>query len=179
MKEYVIKTQRLGLRNWLDADLAPFVKMSQDEEVMKFFPKLLNEEESINFIERMQLHFKEHGFCYFAVDELATDTFIGFVGMLHQSFKSNYTPSIDIGWRLMKSAWGKGFASEAAESCLAYAFSELKLNEVYAFATINNKVSETVMKKIGMHYIDTFNHPYLNDYDDLKKCIVYTKNRNQ
>jgi len=179
MKEYVIKTQRLGLRNWLITDLAPFVEMSQDEDVMEFFPKLLNEEESKNFIERMQLHFQEHGFCYFAVDELATGKFIGFVGMLHQNFKSNYTPSVDIGWRLSKSAWGKGFASEAAQSCLDYAFSELKLNEVYAFATVKNKNSEAVMKKIGMNYIDTFNHPYLNDYPELKACLVYTKNKHE
>lgn len=179
MKEYVIKTNRLGLRDWLSSDLVPFIKMSQDEDVMEFFPKLLNEEESKNFITRMQLHFKKHGFCYFAVDDLTTDQFIGFVGLLHQNFKSNYTPSVDIGWRLMKSAWGKGFATEAAESCLEYAFSELKLNEVYAFATIKNKGSEAIMKKIGMKYIDTFNHPFLNDYEDLQKCLVYTKNKHQ
>jgi RimJ/RimL family protein N-acetyltransferase len=125
----------------------------------------------------MQLHYKKHGFCYFAVDELATDTFIGFVGLLHQNFKSNYTPSVDIGWRLMKSVWGKGFASEAAKSCLEYAFSELKLNEIYSFATVNNKASEAIMKNIGMNYIDSFNHPYLTEYEDLKKCIVYTKNK--
>ena len=179
MKEYVIKTKRLGLRNWISSDLAPFLKMSQDEEVMQYFPNLLNEEDSKNFIARMQLHYKEHGFCYFAVDELNSEKFIGFVGILHQNFKSNYTPSVDIGWRLMKSAWGNGYATEAAKACLDYAFSELKLNEVYSFATLNNKGSEAVMKKIGMNYIDTFNHPYLIEYGDLKKCIVYTKNKFQ
>jgi len=179
MKQYTLTTPRLGLRNWLPSDLAPFIKMSRDEDVMQFFPKLLNEVESKDFIERMQFHFKEYGFCYFAVDELITGKFIGFVGLKHQDFKSNYTPSVDIGWRLMKSAWGKGFATEAAKSCLEYAFSELKLNEVYAFATVKNKNSEAVMKKIGMNYIDTFNHPFLNDYPELKACLVYTKNKHE
>ena len=85
---------------------------------------------------------------------------------------------MDIGWRLKKSAWGNGFATEAAKACLDFAFSELKLNEIYSFATTNNKGSEAVMKKIGMNYIDTFNHPSLINHKNLEKCIVYQINKN-
>ena len=100
MIEYIIKTERLGLRNWRSSDLEPFTKMSQDEEVMNYFPKLLSKEECNDFIKRMQLHFKNFGFCYFAVDIIETREFIGFTGMLNQNYKSNFTPCIDVGWRL-------------------------------------------------------------------------------
>ena len=177
-KNYSIKTDRLGLRNWLPSDVAPFTEMSQDKEVMKYFPKLLNKEESKSFISRMQNHFETYGFCYFAVDVIETGDFIGFTGILNQNYKSKFTPCVDIGWRLKKSAWGNGFATEAANACLDFAFSELKLNEIYSFATISNKGSEAVMKKIGMNYIDTFNHPSLINHKNLEKCIVYQINKN-
>ena len=74
---------------------------------------------------------------------------------------------------LMKTAWGKGYATEAAKACLGFAFSELDLNEIYSFATINNKGSEAIMKKIGMNYIDTFNHPSLINHKELEECLVY------
>ena len=177
MKEYIITTKRLGLRNWCSSDIEPFGKMSQDKKVMEFFPKLLSKEECVDFIKRMQTHFQKYRFCYFAIDILETGEFIGFTGLLNQTYESKYTPCVDIGWRLKKSSWGNGYATEAAKSCLDYAFSELKLNDIYAFATINNKSSEKIMNKIGMNFIDTFNHPFLKEYDDLKKCIVYTKNK--
>ncbi len=176
-KKYLLKTERLGLRNWLPSDEAPFSEMSQDKEVMKYFPKLLNKEDSKNFIARMQNNFETYGFCYFAMDILESGEFIGFTGILHQNYKSKFTPCVDIGWRLKKSAWGNGFATEAAMACLDFAFSELELNEIYSFATINNKGSEAVMKKIGMNYIDTFNHPSLINNKDIKKCIVYKINK--
>lgn len=176
-KKYILKTERLGLRNWLSSDEAPFSEMSQDIEVMKYFPKLLSKEESENFIVRMQNHFDTYGYCYFAMDVLETGEFIGFTGILNQTYKSKFTPCVDIGWRLKKSAWGNGYATEAAKACLDFAISELELNEIYSFATINNKGSEAVMKKIGMNYIDTFNHPSLINNTNLKKCLVYKVNK--
>ncbi len=175
MVAYIIKTERLGLRNWNSNDLEPFIKMSQDEEVMNYFPKLLSKEECNNFIKRMQLHFKEFGFCYFALDIIETGEFIGFTGMLNQNYISHFTPCIDIGWRLKRSSWGFGYATEAAKSCLKYAANELNLKEIYSLASTPNISSIAIMKKIGMTYDSTFHHPALKNNDRLKECIVYKK----
>ncbi|MFT4801763.1 MAG: RimJ/RimL family protein N-acetyltransferase [Flavobacteriaceae bacterium] len=175
MTAYIIKTERLGLRNWCSTDLEPFTEMSQDEDVMSYFPKLLSKEECNDFIKRMQLHFKEFGFCYFAVDIIETGEFIGFTGMLNQNYKSNFTPCIDIGWRLKKSSWGNGYATEAAKSCLKYSANELNINKIYSLAPIPNNKSIAIMKKIGMTYDSIFHHPTLKDDDRLKECMVYKK----
>ena len=73
----------------------------------------------------MKLMFAEYGFCYFAVDELSNYEFIGFIGLSHQDYDVEFTPFIDIGWRLDKNYWGKGFATEGAKRCLAYGFNHL------------------------------------------------------
>ncbi|WP_290627170.1 GNAT family N-acetyltransferase [Altibacter sp.] len=173
--EYLLRSQRLGLRNWEQTDLAPFAEMGRDPEVMRYLPKLLSEKESEAFIERMQQHFLTYGYCYFAVDHLETKEFIGFTGLMQQPWESKFTPAVDMGWRLKRSAWGKGFASEAALVCLEAAHTAFQLNEVYAFAAQGNSASEKVMQKIGMTYVGNFEHPKLANDDRFEYCIAYRK----
>ncbi len=171
--DYIITSKRLGLRNWSPSDIAPFIEMGKDEAVMQHFPKLLSEEESKDLIKRLQLHFEKHGYCYFAVDLLETSEFIGFTGLVNQTWESEYTPAVDIGWRLKRAAWGKGYATEAAKACLDAAFTKFGLEEVVAFATDTNFASENVMKKIGMKFIGTVQHPSIVDDNRFKHCVVY------
>ncbi|MBZ0326439.1 MAG: GNAT family N-acetyltransferase [Altibacter sp.] len=178
MREYIITTQRLGLRNWLPSDEAPFIEMCQDEAVMKHFPKVLSKEETLGLIGRLKAHFEEHGYCYFAVDLLETSEFIGFTGLANQIWESAFTPCVDIGWRLKRAAWGKGYATEAAAACLNAAFTTFNLNEVLAFATNTNSASEQVMKKLGMNYIGNVQHPLIENDDRFTHCVVYKVLRN-
>ncbi|ELR70658.1 acetyltransferase, GNAT family [Fulvivirga imtechensis AK7] len=173
MINYVIETDRLGLRNWQDSDLPPFSKMNQDHEVMKYFPGVTSKQESKAFIIRMQEHFSQHGFCYFAVDRLDTGQFIGFTGLLHQNFTGLFPPFVDMGWRIRKEDWYNGFATEAAKACLEYALAKPDLEEVYAIAPKVNKPSQKVMKKIGMTLKEEFNHPKLKGYPMLERCVLY------
>jgi RimJ/RimL family protein N-acetyltransferase len=173
--EYIIKTERLGLRNWQLSDIEPFVEMGKDEAVMQHFPKLLSEKESKELIERLQLHFITFGYCYFAVDVLETGEFIGFTGLMNQTWESKFTPCVDIGWRLKKSAWGKGYATEAAQACLNSALIKFGIKEVVAFATDTNLPSQNVMKKIDMNFIGTVQHPLIKDDSRFKHCVVYKR----
>ena len=173
MKDYSIKTARLGLRNWTDSDIDPATRMNADPKVREFFPNTLTKEETIDFIKRMQNHFEIHGFCFFAVDKLDTNEFIGFIGLNMQTFKSDFTPSVEIGWRLLKEYWGYGFATEGAKACLDFAFSKLKLPVVYAVAPLLNKKSQSVMQKLGMIFYKEFNHPKLDKHSPLRKCVVF------
>ena len=72
-------------------------KINTDEKVMKFFPDVNSKEQTLNFIDRMQLQFEAKGFCYFAVDKLENNEFIGFIGLSEQNYKAEFTPCIDIG----------------------------------------------------------------------------------
>lgn len=175
MKDYIIKTDRLGLRDWLPSDEAPFIEMGRDPMVMEHFPGLLSSEETLALIGRLKNHFEKYGYTYFAVDVLETEEFIGFTGLANQIWESEFTPCVDMGWRLKRSAWGKGYATEAARACLEAATTKFGLKEVLSFATDTNVASENVMKKIGMKRIGTVQHPAIIGDPRFKYCVVYSK----
>jgi RimJ/RimL family protein N-acetyltransferase len=173
MKNYIFKSNRLGFRNWLPSDVDPMSEINAASKVMEFFPAIQSQTQTIEFIERMQNQFTEKGFCYFAVDKLEDETFIGFIGLSEQTFESDFTPCIDIGWRLSEKEWNKGFATEGAKRCLGFAFHELKLEKIKAICPKINFPSENVMKKIGMKKIAEFKHPKLLNDERLQDCVVY------
>ncbi len=121
----------------------------------------------------MQSQYTERGFCYFAVEKLENQELIGFTGLSEQDFEAEFTPCIDIGWRLKEIEWNKGYATEAARACLHFAFHHLKIKKVYSMAPIVNERSERVMKKLGMEKIGTFLHPKLQNNERLRSCILY------
>ena len=171
--EYIFKSNRLGFRNWLKKDLDEFAKLNSDEVVMEHFPKTRSKKEVEKLIDRLKKHFAENGFTYYATEILETKEFIGMIGLAYQEYKTDFTPAIDIGWRLKRSAWGKGYATEGAKRCIEYAFSELDIRQIIAVCTIKNKKSENVMKKIGMTKKGEFNHPEMVDYPAYEKHFCY------
>jgi len=172
-KEYIFKSKRLGFRNWTEKDLTEFAKINADLDVMEHFPKLLTKNETSEFIDRLQNHYKKNGYNYFATEILKTGELIGFIGLAYQNYKTDFTPATDIGWRLKKNAWGNGYATEGAKKCLEYGFNELNLDRIISVYTNKNKKSENVMKKIGMEKIGEFNHPKLKEYPEYEKCVCY------
>ena len=174
MKEkYLFMSERLGFRNWSARDLEEFANLNADEEVMEHFPKTLSKAEVENLIEKMRGHYDKKGFTYYAVEILETAEFIGMIGLAYQEYKTDFTPAVDIGWRLKRSAWGNGYATEGAKRCLDYAFDSLGINEVISVCVVKNTKSENVMKKIGMKKIGEFNHPELKDNPEYEKHFCY------
>lgn len=172
-KYYIFKSERLGFRDWITTDLEKLAEINADPEVMKFFPAVQSTVQTKAFIEKMSLQFKEKGFCYFAVDNLKTGDFIGFIGLSEQTFDADFNPCIDVGWRLKQAAWNNGFATEGAQRCLDYAFNALRLEKINAMAPKINLPSVNVMKKLGMKEVLTFNHPLLTDHARLRECVLY------
>lgn len=168
-----IVTSRLRLRDWKKADLEVFWRLNADEEVMQFFPKILSNEETNVFFEAIQAELIEEGFGLYAVEVKENNEFIGFVGFHRAKFDADFTPCIEIGWRLKREAWGKGYATEGATACLEYGFSELGFKEVYSFTAEINKPSQNVMKKIGMSYVNSFSHPKVDKNSPLYKHVLY------
>jgi RimJ/RimL family protein N-acetyltransferase len=170
---YLFNSERLGFRNWEKEDLDAFADLNADDAVMKHFPKPLTREETAAFIDRLIAHFDQYGYNYFAAEIIETGELIGFIGLAYQMYEAPFLPATDIGWRLKKSAWGKGFATEGARRCLEHAFEELKLEQVVSTCTLSNTGSESIMKKIGMKRMGEFDHPRLKEYLDYEKCVWY------
>ena len=177
--KYIFKSERLGFRNWKNEDLEEFTKLNSDEDVMEHFPKTLSKKEVEEFIEKLRNHFAKNGFTYYAVETLVTKEFIGMIGLAFQEYKTFFTPAIDIGWRLKRNAWGKGYATEGAKKCLEYAFNELDINKIISVCTIKNNKSENIMKKIGMTKKGEFNHPEMINHPEYEKHFCYEINKNQ
>ena len=127
--------------------------------VMEFFPSPLTHAESEAFFRHLLDHFAEHGFGYWAVE--VEGKFAGITGLSSTSLETKLGSHIEIGWRLLPWAWGKGIASTAAREVLQRAHSDFGIKDVYSYTTETNFRSENVMKNIGMtrrHDLD-FDHP--------------------
>jgi len=171
--DYIFKSKRVGFRRWQDSDIEPFYLLNSDAKAMEFFPKLLNRAENLRLVERIKQTFEAQGFCFYAVDLLQTGEFMGFVGFTRTSFEADFTPCVEIGWRLATQFWGQGIATEAAIACLQYGFERLGFEQVYSFTSVLNNRSERVMQKIGMERVKTFEHPVLAVGDRLRLHILY------
>ena len=172
-KDYLFQSERLGFRIWTDKDILPMAAINADTTVMEFFPALQTSKQTSEFILRMNNMFARRGFCYFAVDLLESNEFIGFIGMAEQVYEADFTPCIDIGWRLNKHYWNKGLATEGAKQCISYAFENIKLETIFATAPIINIKSQVIMQKIGMRKLKNFFHPRLIHSPELYECVVY------
>jgi RimJ/RimL family protein N-acetyltransferase len=106
----------LLLRPWRPDDRQPFARMNADTDVMEFFVAPLTREQSDAFVDRIEAGFAEHGFGVWAVQELRTGAFVGFAGLLHQTFEAPFTPAFEIGYRFARPTWGQGYATEARPS---------------------------------------------------------------
>lgn len=174
---YVFTSERLGFRNWQDTDIEPMAAINADPEVMRYFPALQDQDQTKAFIGRMQDMYADKGFCYFAVDLLESSEFIGFIGLSIPKYDAHFTPCIDIGWRLAKRFWRKGYATEGARACLKYGFETLQLNEIVATCPAINTPSENVMIKAGMTFSGLFLHPLLGNAPHLQQCKLYKISR--
>ena len=142
-----IETPRLLLRPWKASDLPLFAAINADERVMEHFPRTLSQEESDAFAERIVAEFKAFGWGLYAVELKSTAHFIGYCGFHNFSFEAEFSPGVEIGWRLGHAHWHHGYATEAALACLEYARSKQLLDRIYSFTSTLNRRSERVMEK--------------------------------
>lgn len=181
MKQNMLETERLYLRQWQESDLPEFAKMNADERVMEFFPTILTVENSDKFARENQHSLDNSGIGLFAVEVKNGEPFIGFIGLAIPKFTAHFTPCVEIGWRLAFPHWGKGYATEGANAILKYAFNIIGLQEIVSFTSTVNRRSQAVMRKIGMvnNPSDNFLHPssLIPDGNILKKHVLYRRNK--
>jgi RimJ/RimL family protein N-acetyltransferase len=172
-----IETPRLILRQWTASDEEPYIQMNQDTDVMEFFPSMLSTAETLAQIERISLHISQYGYGFFAMERKDNHKFIGFTGLSHPGFESYFTPCVEIGWRLNRASWNKGYATEAARACLKYGLQTLNLGEIYSFTSVYNVRSEQVMIRAGMVREGVFDHPLIEEGNILRRHVLYKISR--
>ena len=147
---------------------------------MKYFPSTLSRAESDDFVARIQGLIEERGWGLWAVEVLGLRDLIGFVGLHVPKDYLPCSPCVEIGWRLAKPYWGKGYPSETATAALGYTFTELQLDEVLSFTAVANLPSEAVMKRIGMTNTHrNFMHPDIEAGHPLCEYVLYRLDRSE
>lgn len=161
-----IRTERLHLRAWTSADLAPFAAINADPTARRWYPALEDRATSDASVRRFDEHHATYGYTFWAVEVVESErgpaTFIGSTGLIRPKFEAPFShsdPLVEIGWRLDPAWWGLGLATEAARACLDYAFGRVGLPEVVSFTVPPNLASQAVMQRLGMHYDGVFERP--------------------
>jgi RimJ/RimL family protein N-acetyltransferase len=168
-----ISTGRLIMRSWRESDLPSWAAMNADPEVRRYVGPLLTPGQAEAWVLNFQDDLDRRGFGFWALEVRASGDFIGFTGLDIVEEEMPVT-GVEIGWRLARSAWGHGYATEAARAALEYGFGILTLPEIVAITMAANLRSQAVMERIGMTRdpAEDFDDPDVEE-PSLRRHVVY------
>ncbi|MEO1056704.1 MAG: GNAT family N-acetyltransferase [Actinomycetota bacterium] len=144
-----ITTERLVLRSWRHADADDFARMNADPEVMADLGGPLSRAASDQKLERFQCAAEEHGVTRWVVAD-HEGRFLGYCGTITQPAEHALGWHYDVGWRLIRGAWGYGYATEAATAALTDVFTRVGVAEVSTYTAPDNTRSQAVMGRLGL-----------------------------
>ncbi|WP_166417797.1 GNAT family N-acetyltransferase [Cochlodiniinecator piscidefendens] len=159
-----VVTQRLVLEPFAPKHLKGLHALDRDPDVMRFLGPLKTLQETEASITRVSERWKQLGYAWWALVERKSDAIIGAACV--QNTANVPGAPLEIGWRLATAAQGKGYATEAGQAAMDFAFESLDAEYVIAVADQRNIASHKVMQRLGMTYrgIETHYDEYLTTY---------------
>ena len=145
----VIETERLVLRELTLDDVDAIFAIVGDPETMKYYPRRFSRDDAADWVNRNLERYRRDGFSLYAVS-LKTDSseVIGDCGLIRQDVEGE--SMIEVAYHFRRDCWGKGYATEAAKSCMAYAFEQLDAPKVVSLIRAENVPSRRVAERNGM-----------------------------
>jgi RimJ/RimL family protein N-acetyltransferase len=168
-----IETDRLLLRRWLDSDREPFAELNADPQTLVYFPATISRPDSDALIDRTEANFARLGYGLWALEVKDTGEFIGFTGLSPMPDDVPGAGGFEVGWRLVRRAWHRGYATEAARAAVGVAFGGVGLTELWSMTAVLNEPSQAVMRRIGMIEAARFEHPRIALGHPLRPHVVY------
>ena len=169
-----VRTGRLLMRRWREEDRVPFAELNGDQETLLFFPSTLTRAESDAYVDRIEAGFEERGYGLWALEVRATGEFIGHTGLAPMPGDVPGGPGgTEIGWRLARTAWHHGYATEAARAALDVAFAGVGLPEIWSYTSVLNAPSQSVMRRLGMTEAARFENPRVPEGSPLRPHVTY------
>lgn len=172
-------TDRLVLRGWRDEDHGALLALCRDPRVMEFLGPAQTADEVAAAIARQRAKQAAYGHCFWAVERRTDGAMLGFCGLQPGPEDTPIAGRIEIGWRLRADAWGQGYAREAAQACLEWAWEHLDADSIWAITVLANTRSWGLMERLGMsrHPELDFDHPAVPTDSPLLRHITYSINR--
>ena len=147
-----LKSNRLYLRKFTNKDLYNLFNLNSDPEVMKHIGRkpVTDIKKCEIIIKQILDYYKKHsGFGAWTAYKNNNDKFVGFFVLQHL----DNTEEIEVGFRLMKKYWNRGFATEMTNQLIKYGVSEKSLDKIVGITNLNNIASQRVLEKSGLKYI--------------------------
>jgi RimJ/RimL family protein N-acetyltransferase len=159
-------TDRLTLRRWRVEDREPFAAINADPEVMRFIGTgaILDPARpgpSDELLTRFERDWEERGFGLWALSARADpdERLLGYCGLTVPMFLPAVLPAVEVGWRLARDAWGRGYATEAARAAVAFGLEEHAMEEILSIVDPDNERSLRVCARLGMTARPDRTHP--------------------
>jgi RimJ/RimL family protein N-acetyltransferase len=168
-----LRTDRLMMRRWQDADREPFAALNADPHTMRFFPGTLDRVASDAIVDLIEERFEAQGFGMWALEIASTGQFIGFTGLNPLPDGMPGGGGTEVGWRLASTAWHNGYATEAARAALDVAFGVLGMAEVYSITAVLNEPSLAVMRRLGFTEFERWDDPRIPADNPLRPRVTY------
>jgi len=162
-------TSRLRLRPLAEADRPAFAAMHADPSVMDPIGGPLTPAASDALLDQLRAGAARRGFGLWALERREGGPLIGIAGLWSPDWTAEFTPAVELVWRLSRPAWGQGFATEAARAAIAEAFGPLGLPLVQAWTAVGNARSLAVIGRLGMTPAGEFEHPRLAEGHPLRR----------
>lgn len=168
MAKIFIETERLILREIIPEDAEAFFAMDSNPEVVKYvgIKPLTDINQSTEMIESIRNQYTENGIGRWAVIRKEDGKMVGWSGLKLIKEINNHQNIHDLGYRFTPEYWGKGYATETSIAVLNYAFNEMKLDKVFAYADVENEASNHVLRKLAFEEKETF-------IDEGDNCFWY------
>lgn len=147
-----IETERLIIKKPCLNNLNEAFILDSDPEVMLFMGGPRTLQATQEWLDKNIRHYEKHGFGFGFVYEKATNIFIGRAGLLYLAYDDTQ-PDIEIGYRLHKACWGRGYATELTKALIKWGFENLTVNKLVGIINPDNQRSRRVLEKAGMHYV--------------------------
>ena len=126
---------------------------------MRYFPAALDRGESDQLVDRIAQPFDRQVFGLWALEVIESGEFVGFTGLNPMPDGVPGAGDQEVGWRLGRQAWHKGYATEAARAALDVGLSRPGLPVIWSMTAVLNAPSQAVMRRLGMVRYRLFDHP--------------------
>lgn len=144
-----LETPRLRLRQFVEADLDDYARITADLEVMRYVGGApLSRDEAWRSLGYILGHWKIRGFGLWAAEEKRSGELVGRIGL----YRPEGWPGLEVGWLVARPRWGEGFASEGGAAAMAWAFESLGAKRLISVIEPGNAASIRVAEKLGERF---------------------------